>query len=291
MQKKYQIPLNLCNVILQDRTVRILPTKDEKDKGTKGKYAVNKHINPIITFCKLKSLTHSGYIQRTEKETKGQFLGRIAKAVDISHNVLLSHINFFKASRLIYFNGQTITLSSWQKITQHYGYEYIGNHQLTALNSSVVYALSDLETEHYCRKAYRYKTETLCSLGVFDDFTSNVSSFTCDHHNKIQLKLFKENRRNVGIYMSNPRFERSIKKRREECNLRSNQSVYYWLNKMHNNESAHVSVAFRVYSEKNGTMPNNFRGYCEKKQKSFFTVPTGVQINEAIFFHSPKTKI
>lgn len=296
MIRAYQIPLGLADKIIDIRTdraekrrknARVVESKFGKSDHVESRtYSVNKDLKPLITFCKLKSLTSSGIIKQKPGEFLNPFFKRIAKEIGISFNTLKSHLEFFKKSRLMYYttSGRCICLSSWTDLTSYYGFEYYGNHKITSLNPAVIYGLAYLEKESYCKIAYTKKAETLRQLGIFRQFTGNEKLPSSDQVHKFQVYHFMNGILDQNLHLVNPRFGRTLDKIRCEYGLKSLQSVYYWLDKINSAEVAEIYPSTRIYSRNTGSLPKTIkRGWDPQKKQSFFVVPTSLKFNEKIF--------
>lgn len=296
MERPILIPIGICDQVIGIRTdraekrrknERIVECKYGKSDHVNSRtYSVNKDIKPLITFCKLKSLTASGIIKQAKAEKRTPFFHRIAKEIGISFNTLVAHLQFYQGNQIMYYDpaGACICLASWTKLTKHYGFEYVGSHKYKTISPALIYGLANLEKESYCKIAYTKKAETLRQLGVFRKFTGNEKSPTPGQVHQFQVYHFMNGILDRNLHLANPRFGRSMDKIRCEYGLKSLQSVYYWFDQIYKQEVAEIVPAQRIYSRQCGSLPKEIsRGWDPIKKQSFFVVPVQLQINPKIF--------
>lgn len=296
MEKPFQIPIGIADQIIGLRTDRHekrrkldrrIECKYGKDENVESRtYSVNKDIKPLITFCKLKALTASGILKQANVEKKTPFFKRIAKEIGISFNTLKAHLEFYSRHKIMRYDpqGGCIVLASWTKLTKFYGFEYYGLHNLQKITPAVIYGLAHLEKESYCKIAYTKKAETLRKIGVFRTFTGNDKRPSPDQVHKFQVYHFMNGILDHHLHEVNPRFGRCIDTIRCEYGLKSLQSVYYWLDKIYDEEVAEITPSQRIYSRQQGVLPKHIsRGWDPFRKQSFFVIPTTLEMNKKIF--------
>jgi Mn-dependent DtxR family transcriptional regulator len=279
------IPKNIASQILRER--------DKEDFGNGYKYRINRTAPAIIVFCKLKSLSKTGFIKYFENETRTSFLKRIASELGISKYTLEKRLSFLNTKELTnHIEGKYIQLDSWKTLCQMFLVKNEGFIECEELKMETLYKLSFQEKKAEMKKAAVKKYNDLVTKypNLFDSFTKSIPNANqldqIQRHVFINGSQFGQNYIDL-IWSVNPRLECNSEGYRREFFFKNSVNLYYWLTKLQKaglikvipSEILESKVKGRVKIN-SGEKSKNLEKFNKKTHKTFLPICMQIQVLE-----------
>lgn len=219
-----------------------IPTNIEflliRERNETGRYWSNRELNYFITFAKLKAVTKSGCIKYTSGERKTPFLQRIGKEIGVSYNCLSSHLLALSKMGFVKHQiGESIKLTSWEKVCQWYCTPYEGTIEIETLTKQKLYGLGIKNKKIDMWFGYQKKFKELVELlpCLFDSYTPNelpAPEQLADLQEYLFVNGCPDKDFLAAVFAVNPRFEMSVQTWATHFHHKNRTSVYYWFRKM-----------------------------------------------------------